>query len=297
MSRRRPALIVLALLGCVACQREVTFHLLKESASAAGSGGVGGSSQAGEGGRSEAGASAAGSAGAAGSPPEAPCQKLGMEVCNGGDDDCNDLVDEGCDYTLVWRREPNGVILGHATGGVMFFEPCPDGSVLTGLRVGMGSWLSQVAAICGQLELNADTANSPVSFTVALGARFDTPFAPAASTDAKNQVQDLTCPAGSLVSGVDGTTTTDTARYILGIRISCAPPIVTTSGNSSVIDVDRTREQTAGPLLCAGCAASQAFNFSTSIDVGHVATGIFGGDGLWVDRVGFNASSASIAPR
>jgi hypothetical protein len=309
MKRRWPwlALGASTLWVSLACESEVTFHLLSHGAAVGATADAGhdGASQAGEGGAADvtdAGAESAGvsgdSASSAGSDAGAvdlpPCQKLGPEVCNGGDDDCNGQIDEGCEYTVTWTRGADSNALGHVTGGVMFFEPCPDGSVLTGLHVGMGNWLNQVSAVCRQLALHADTTQNPVLFSVTLGPRLDTPLAPAASTDAKNQVQDLLCPDGLILTGIDGASTTDTAHYILGIAVTCAPPVVITLASGPVLDSDATQQKTSGPLVCVSCTATQSDNFTATVSAGHVTTSIFGGDGLWVDRVGFGASLGTI---
>lgn len=225
--------------------------------------------------------------------PSAPCVKLGAEVCNGGDDDCNGLVDEGCAYTVTWSRDPEGEVIGHATGGVMFFEPCPDGDVLVGLRVGIGKWLNQVQALCQQVAISVDPGQTRPS--VMLGARIDSlSYAPAASQDPQNQMHVLFCPAGLVLAGVDGTTTTDEPRYILGLRILCAAPLVTTG---ATISFDPATVAATDPVVCATCAATQPFNFTAAIAPGHVATSLFGADGLWVDRVGFGSSLGTISKR
>src|SRR5262249_15221145 len=128
--------------------------------------------------------------GGADTGPE-PCRKLGPEVCNGGDDDCNGVIDEECSFTVDWAPQPDGPFLGHTGGGVAFFENCPDGSVLTGVRVGLGQWLNQVSAVCSQIELKTATADGGVSFSLALGPRFSKPFAPAVSQDPTNQLYDM----------------------------------------------------------------------------------------------------------
>ena len=285
-----------ALSSTFACANEVTVYLLSNGGgSRSGPTGTGGTSQA-DAGR-DARADANDGPGEAGSEPDVPCQKLGPEVCNGGDDDCNGLTDEGCNYTVLWTRGPDSPILGHSTGGVTFLQPCPDGSALVGLHEGMGNWLNQISAICRQIVLHADMTQTPVSFSVTLGPRFDPPFVPATSVDTKNQVGELLCPDGLVLSGVDGTTTVDNAHYILGVRIICAPPIVTTQAGEPVLDSDRAQEKMAGPVVCVGCSATQAYNFVTTIPEGHVASGLFGGDGLWIDRVGFSASLGSIRIR
>src|SRR5258708_3979124 len=78
------------------------------------------------------------------------CRKLGNEVCNGTDDDCNGVVDEGCDYSVVWTSQPDGPALGHTAGGVAFLSPSHDGSGFAGLRPGLLGILNQVATGSGQ---------------------------------------------------------------------------------------------------------------------------------------------------
>jgi hypothetical protein len=63
--------------------------------------------------------------------------------------------------------------------------------------------------------------------------------------------------------------------------------------------LDRRLGATAdtGPVVCATCAATQPIDYNATVPAGQIATGIFGGDGLWDDRVGFDSSRATIAPR
>jgi hypothetical protein len=259
----------LAAVPGLACRSEVTLHLLSGVESGAG----------------DAGAEA----------PPGVCQPLGPEVCNGGDDDCDGSVDDGCAISVLWSDDTQSAILGHATGGVDFQAPCPRGAVLAGLRVGMGSWLNMVAAACQPVSLETDAHGTPV--VAGLGTELDTSYAPANSTDMKNQKHALVCPQGLVLSGIDGTTATVEARYIYGIQVRCAPPVVTTVAGTTVLTVDLTRQQTLAPVVCDGCAASQPFDFSATVLTGQIATGVFGGDGLWDDRVGFVSSRAAITPR
>jgi hypothetical protein len=170
--------------------------------------------------------------------------------------------------------------------------------VLVGLRVGMGKWLNQVQALCQQVAVSVDPGQTPPRPSVALGARIDTlSLAPAASQDPENQMHDLFCPAGLILAAVDGTTTTDEPRYILGLRILCATPVVTTTAGAPILAFDPATVVPTDPIMCATCAATQPFNFTAAIAAGHVATSLFGADGLWVDRVGFGSSVGAITKR
>jgi hypothetical protein len=184
---------------------------------------------------------------AGGDDSSEPCQELGIEVCNGGDDDCDGVIDEGCKYTVVWRAQPDGSFLGHAPGGVAFTERCPDGSVLTGMRVTFGQWLNQVSAVCNQIGLTDAIVDGAVNFSLALGPRFNRPFFPAVSEDPTNQTYDLSCPEGLVASALEGQTDDLPARHIIAVGIRCARAIVGMQAADTVFDLDRSREQAVGP--------------------------------------------------
>ena len=280
--------------------------LRNSSISSAGDAGEVGTGQAGDSARAGSGGDAGladgsddaddAGAGRAGGPT-VPCQKLGTELCNGGDDDCNGTIDDDCAYTVAWTQAAQGAILGHETGGVTFLEPCPDGSVLTGLQVGMGRWLNQVSAICRQISLVADTSGADVAFSVSLGARVNTSLVPAETKDSVNKIQDLVCPSGLLLSGVDGTVAPESDHYTRGIRITCALPSVESTDDGPVLGYDRSDPQGVGPIVCSTCSATQAETYTFAIAPGHIASGLFGAAGLWDDRVGFFESVGSIALR
>ena len=305
MSMRAAALSAFVVL-CLAsaCETEVTVHLLRDrnqaseageaghpDEEAAGATGVGGAIlAAGAGGE-------AGSAGEEGVTPPEPCKKLGSEVCNGGDDDCDGVLDGNCELTVRWSPQPDTATMGHSTGGFTFAEPCADGSLLVGFRVGMGKWLNQVAALCRQIELHTDTTDAGPSYSYTLGPWYDRSLAPASSDDDKNTLRDLSCPDDTVLTGVQGTVSDDDSRYIEAIRISCAPPLVTGSSGAEVLDSDRSREKWFGPYICSGCPSTPVYNYSMTIPKGRVAGRLFGGVGKWVDRVGFGASRASIVAK
>jgi len=236
-------------------------------------------------------------AGAAGASPGVPCRKLGNEVCNGGDDDCNGGIDEGCGYTITWSSVPDGAALGTGPNDVPFDEPCPDGSVLVGLRAGFGNWLNQISAVCGQLQMTADTTGGTANFNLAFGPRFNKPLVPASPEDPNSKVQPLTCPTGLLASGFDGQTDAQPAHHILAIRVRCAPPIVNSDGSRPVIALDQSQETSLGPLVCATCSVPTTYGFESSVPSGQVATGVFGAAGIWAGRVGYDTATATITSR
>jgi len=277
----------------IGCESEVTLHLLSGGvgASVAGAGGA----EAGA--RGEAGAIGAGDAesvaGRDGGVPTLPCQKLGAEVCNGGDDDCNGGTDESCTHSVSWQVDPDGPALGHVTIATNFAQDCPTGSVLVGLRVGMGTRLDQVAAICEQIAVH-EQGDAGTAFSFTLGSRFVAPTLPFSNFEPdKAKVVELACPDGELLAGVDGTTGGGPQYLTQRIRLSCAAPAVA----DGLLDYDRAKVDLVGPIECTGCTPSPTYNYGFTIREGHVASGLFGLDGAWIDLVGFRSSQARIVDR
>jgi hypothetical protein len=259
-----------ALCTTFGCNAEVTLHFFEDDTA------VVGVADAGDGG------------------PES-CRKLGTEVCNGADDDCNGKVDEGCKYTVVWSPQPDGASLGHASDGVSFFAACPDGTVLTGMRVGFGDALNQVAAVCSQIGVNVESTDGALAYSLTLGPRFSKAFAPAVSLDPQNQLTDLFCPGDLVASMLEGDD--DPARHVLDVRIRCAPMIVSTEAGNAILDLDRSQEQAVGPLACSTCTAPPSYKFASAVPPGQVAKRLFGGVGTLVNRVGFGTSVATVKSR
>jgi hypothetical protein len=223
------------------------------------------------------------------------CRKIGPEVCNSADDDCNGKIDEGCDYKIAWTPQPDGAFLGHASDGVTFAAACPDGTVLTGMRVGFGEALNQVAAVCSQIGVNVEDADGATTYSLTLGPRLTKSFAPAVTLDPQNQVADLLCPGDLVASMLEGDD--DPTRHILDVRIRCAPVIVSVQAGNAVLDLDRSQEQAVGPLACSTCTAPPNYKFASPVPPGQVPKRLFGGVGTLVNRVGFGTSVATVKSR
>ena len=285
MGGRQARLLVLS--ACVAgfgCESEVTLRLLssKVGQSVAGVAGMSSASDAGEAGvLANAGAGDAEAiAGRDGGVPTLPCQKLGDEVCNGGDDDCNGGTDEGCAQTVTWQADPNGPALGNVTHATEFAQDCPDG-------------LDQVAAICKQVAIHEASADAGSGLSFTLGPRYAASTLPFSSYEpdiAAAKVKDLVCPDGEILAGVDGTTGGGSQYLTQRIRLSCAPPAI--SGSYLAYDPDKI--DLVGPVECVSCTLSPTYNYGFTIPAGHVAAGLFGLNGAWIDLVGFRTSRAHI---
>ena len=222
-----------------------------------------------------------------------PCvQKLGEEVCNGGDDDCNGIIDDGCTDSVVFRPDPAGDALGNITIANGFTQGCPDGSVLVGLQVKMGTRLDQVTSVCRQIELHLDGSQSVSSYAFTSAPPVLKSASPYNPSEHPATVE-LTCPEGQLVCGLDGTTGPTSRHYTQRIAISCAPLAL---GNG-FLDFDRSKVQMLTPVTCTGCTVSPDFNYHATVEAGHVAFGLFGAVGDWVDLVGIATETARVTNR
>jgi hypothetical protein len=319
----RWSLLVLAGALCAVwgCSGEVTIHLLSGIVANGGSSGDGGSLVAGAGsggnptvidggggdmlpgGGTVAGGGTAGSSGALGDAgasagdggdmPPVCNTPLGAEVCNGGDDNCDGAIDEGCAFTLKWKEDPDGPALGKP--GAMatdFSQTCPSGSLVVGLQVGMGTRLDQVGAICQQFKLDLDpTTQTPTSFSFTTAMPLMLPIAPAESKET-DTTANMVCPAGMFITSLDGTTSTEAFQYTQRIQISCSPPLIA----DGMLSFDSTQTKTPKAITCTGCSAAAALNFHAPVAAEHVPTGLFGRDGVWVDLVGVTTSAARVTP-
>src|SRR5262249_40644915 len=153
--------------------------------------------------------------------------------------------------TVVWKAQPDGVFLGHAPGGVGFTERCPDGSLLTGMRVNLGQWLNQVSAICSQIGLTDANVDGSVNFSLALGQPFNQPLFPAVSEAPPTGISFLPGRGVLFAWALEGKTDASPARHIIAVGIRCARPIVSTQAPDTVFDLDRSQEQAVGPVGCA----------------------------------------------
>lgn len=283
----------LALASCVAlaaacaCTSEVTLSFFQPQNQGDGGESAGGTEAVGTGG---AGAETTGLGGA----DSEVCQMLGLELCNTADDDCNGEVDEGCAHDIFWRPEPDGDSLGHVADGVSFSEVCPTGTLLSGLRVGFGAALNQVAAICSQVGLVEKTVKGVTTFSATVGPRITRTLVPAVTEDTSNQLTDLLCPDDLVASMLEGDD--DPTQHIVDVGIRCAPLIVTEQVSGSFFfDLDLAQEQTVPPLACATCTAPKSFAFSSQVPPGQVARRIFGRVSTLVVRLGFGTNAARVA--
>ena len=132
---------------------------------------------------------------------------------------------------------------------------CPDGTVLTGLRVGLKGtrYVASAGALCSPVTVNAGEVS--LGGTAALAGTLGNP-------DPAGGVTDLNCPTGSLITGFRGAD--HHGGYVDALRPICR--LLFDDGGIGIVDQEgswggKPGKTTEGPFRCAS---------------GAVATGIAG---------------------
>jgi hypothetical protein len=243
---------------------------------------------------SDGGAGNAGSAGGAPTPPV--CVVTGPETCNGKDDNCSGVVDEGCPGGVTTTFQSDLPILGDSSGGTAFTDSCKDGEVLGGVSVAMGAFLSQIRGICRPLALELST-NAEHGYKVTLGASRALAAHPDASPDASTPLE---CPADETLVGMRiaqqnyPISDIKTVPVITRVWLTCAKLVLTDAAGKLGVTWQ-------GPMELAPASGSMAngtaWLVQAAAPAGLVGSRLLGSAGSWVDRVGFGVSSLNVVMR
>jgi hypothetical protein len=227
----------------------------------------------------------------AGSP--AACVPSGVETCNGVDDDCNGVLDDGCPSGLSTVFDQDLPAKGDSPGGNGFTDDCPDGALLAGVDVAFDGWLTQVRGVCRHalLELSRDTSSG---YEVRLVDETALAPHPAQTSDT---VSRLACVSDEALVGVRlsqqmATVSGGTFTVIPKIWLSCAKLTVTKRGDDYVVDWQGKREMAPAQ---GSIANGTAWFAESTIPAGVVATRLLGAADGWVDRVGLGVSQLVVA--
>jgi hypothetical protein len=248
---------------------------------------------------SSVGGSAAGgapSAGAGGSAPTAGaapvCVPRGAEVCNGFDDDCNGVKDDGCPSAASTTFVKDLPALGDSPGGSVFTDDCKDGEVLAGIELGIDNFLARVSGICRKMQVQL-RADAPGQYNVVLTDESSLAPHPESTPD---KAQKLACMDNEALVGVrigEQTFVTNgvTQTLIPKVWISCAKLTLSKQGNAFAINWEGKKELAP---IAGSYANNMAYFAESNAEAGTVPTRLLGASGSWIDRVGFGVSTIQV---
>jgi hypothetical protein len=255
------------------------------------SAGSGGSQQTGGAGAANMGMSGGGSnGGSGGSGGGAPaCTPTGVEHCDGVDNDCNGVVDDGCPSGVSTVFQEDLPTVGDSSGGGAFAESCKDGEALVGLGLAVGGLISQVVGLCGVVHLTL-SPNAPAGYAVTLTAGSTLPAHPDTSPDLK---QILACPENETIVGLRISQQNNNNQVIIPkIWINCAKLVLSKGSDGYSIDWEGMNQSAP---VSGGLANDMAWYEDSGIPALHVATRIIGASGSWIDRIGLGISKLTVA--
>jgi hypothetical protein len=282
-------------------------------AGAAGSGDAGGNPNAGDGSNSSgqtsrgggganvggAGGVATGGAGSGGVTSIGQAGEAGAacvpEICNGADDDCNQVVDNGCPGSFLRGAATAGDVIGDVTGGSAFSETCANDELVVGLQVAFSNWLDQVTVKCQQFSLSVDKKSTPYQYSVGFGASHLLNTHPPTTNDS---LQTLNCPSGKVLVGLaiaeQHTSPAFTPDYLVVTQISatCADLVLNLSAATPALEWQNPTD--IGPLSGTLYAAASAMPQTVTLTSDQIAVGYHGSSGVWVDRMGPIVSTVQV---
>jgi hypothetical protein len=165
------------------------------------------------------------------------------EQCNGADDDCDGVTDDGCpvDGALLRtaQRGPPSPVLGSLTlpGAVTFTHACPDGQVIVALTGNYGSGIDSLGVRCGRLQVRADRSVTPYRYDLLVAPGQELAPRGGGGGIVNGVDQKLRCPPGEVMVGLSAWLDPDAAQScptdycpftgtlcasVYGLTVSCA---------------------------------------------------------------------------
>ena len=231
-------------------------------------------------------------AGAAGAPDPVPT--CFAEVCNGRDDDCDGIADEGCPTALSAGNPVQRKALGDSPGGTVFADTCAADELLVGLSLGVGGWLDQGSAVCQHFELRTNTQVTPYRYSLGLGAKRSLAPHPSSTTSAVNELvcRDGTVMVGLRISQQHRAFGADSDSVVIPqLAIQCALPAMRLDASNPRLEWQGAVE--VGPVSGQIANASAWFE-SDQLDENQLLVGFHGASGAWLDRLGLTASPVHV---
>jgi hypothetical protein len=186
------------------------------------------------------------------------CECTGsIEFCNGGDEDCNGTVDNGCPRGIATCCPTPGAGFGASTAGSDFLDPCPIGTMLIGIAGRESTRIEQIQPLCAALMVEVDTSGRP---DFVYRARRTTTIRGAVHGGTSGTAFEDVCEGDQIALAVRGSG--DDVSGVTGISLACGSVSIARSGfawNLSIAPGGTTPERGAGGTSGGGaCPAGAA---------------------------------------
>jgi hypothetical protein len=172
------------------------------------------------------------------------------EVCNGIDDDCDGIVDNGCPVPgslLVFNASAtsDGAYIGKMDGAAFDFS-CPPGQVVTGFHGRSGSAIDAIGVHCGAATVQEDRGSAVYAYSIAVT---DMPPALGPSGGPGGAGFDLLCQQGEIVTGV-AVSLFKNAQSVSGFQFTCTKMVIAGSPGAMQVRASDSTEKVppGGPL-------------------------------------------------
>jgi len=203
------------------------------------------------------------------------------EICDGVDNDCAGVVDDGCPNAVDVSAPMYGLheIYGNEVGGAAFDDNCPAGEAVHRVTGNVGGNIDRLGAVCAALVVTPNMAGIPYTYSITAGA---TTLLPLHGGNVTTPF-DLACPANEFVVGLSGEASLgglhDVTIHCAALTVSGVPGSFTVShGAVTTLTADGSN---VGP------------GFSDQLTAPSVVTAIRGRAGAWVDALGLGESDVT----
>jgi hypothetical protein len=204
------------------------------------------------------------------------CGARPPEQCDGADNTCNGVVDEGCPTGFGGLDVLEFTSPTYGSGGTVSTATCPAGMVVRGFSGRVNSYLTQLTPSCGSPRLVEDRTGAVYRYTVAV----DGATAAGSVGIALGTAWSYTCPGQSVVGRVLGTSS---GSYVTSFRFECVDMTVTGSDAAgfrvgrSVVALSPTFGGTVGTAFSWQCPDDAAgfSSFLRSVSGGYLGFRIF----------------------
>ncbi|HEY1958200.1 MAG TPA: hypothetical protein VGH28_21435 [Polyangiaceae bacterium] len=221
--------------------------------------------------------------------------------CNGVDNACDNIVDEGCPTAVGFdtTATPSAIsaLYGEAGGNAWGPDVCPAGQALVGIGGDDGGNIDRIHGICGTIGINENTQTNPYTYTVTTTAGATLPEHGGNLTTAFS----VTCPANQVVTRVDGyydtVDHTITGGATVGVhQLSVYCSSVTALGQPNSFTLVASTPTLAGTAK-SNYNLSQSTAFSFFCPGSDAIGALAGRSGQWTDAIQFECFTPSVTLR